>query len=171
MSLNVFKRFVVLCILLLLIAFLFYFPYKQVIAVTYQNQEQLLAYVLLKKNETFQIKYTHSIHLSDVVDSYRLSKEQIIQTELAYKDFAVGMPSNAEGNEVFEEQDGTYYIKNMNRQFPFIDLRIGQVKANHRLIYQDHVYTLAESIKPGSWVRISAKKITLWQQWSGMELK
>lgn len=156
--------------LLLFFVFLFLFPYKQVVTFTYEDQGHLLAYLTLKKDKTFQIQYTHSIHLSDVLESYRLSEKQINLTELAYEDFAVGMPSNAEGDEVFEVIDGTYYLKNMNRSFPFIDLRIGQVRANHRLIYQNKTYTLSNHIKPGTWVRISLKKITLWQQLKGVNI-
>jgi hypothetical protein len=156
--------------LLLFFFFLFFIPYKQVIAFTYEDKEHLLAYVSLKNDQTFQLKYTHSIHLSDVLESYRIDDKQFTLTELAYEDFAVGMPSNAEKGEVFEEKDGVYYIKNMNRSFPFIDLRIGQVRANHRLIYQHTTYTLSNSIKPGTWVRISLKKITLWQQWKGVNI-
>jgi hypothetical protein len=162
---------VLLCFpLLIFTIFLLFFPYKQVIAFTYEDQEKLLAYLSLEKVKTFQIKYTHSIHLSDVLESYRLSDNQINQTELAYEDFAVGMPSNAEGDEVFEEINGTYYIKNMNRSFPFIDLRIGQVRANHRLIYQNKTYSLSNYIKPGTWVRISQKKIAIWQQLKGVNI-
>jgi hypothetical protein len=163
--------FALLCIpLLLFFVFLFFFPYKQVIAFTYEDQAQLLAYLSLEKDKTFQIQYTHSIHLSDVIETYRISDEEIIQTELAYEEFAVGMPSNAEGDEVFEEIAGTYYIKNMNRSFPFFDLRIGQVRANHRLIYQNNTFTLSHYLKPGIWVRISPKKITLWQQLKGVNM-
>jgi hypothetical protein len=166
------KNFVVLVWfpLLLFITFMFFFPYKQVVAFTFEDQRQLLAYLSIKKDKTFQIKYTHSIHLSDVIESYRLFGNQIKQTELSYKDFAVGMPSNAEGAEVFKVIDGTYFLKNMNRPFSFIDLRIGQVKANHRLIYQNKTYTLSKYIKPGTWIRISTKKITLWQQLKGVNI-
>ncbi|MGM0874672.1 MAG: DUF1850 domain-containing protein [Bacillota bacterium] len=166
------KTFIVLLSvpLLLFISFLFVFPYKQVIAFTYEDQEQLIAYLSLKKDKTFQIQYTHSIHLSDVLESYRLSDKQINLTELAYEDFAVGMPSNAEGNEVFEVIDGTYYIKNMSRSFPYIDLRIGQVRANHRLIYQNKTYRISNYIVPGTWVRISSAKISLWQQLKGVTI-
>ncbi|WP_299093923.1 DUF1850 domain-containing protein [uncultured Metabacillus sp.] len=156
--------------LLLFSAFLFFFPYKQVIAFTYEDKEQLLAYLSLKQDKSFQIQYTHSIHLSDVFESYRLSAKHIVQTELSYEDFAVGMPSNAEGDEVFEEVDGRYYIRNMNRSFPFIDLRIGQVRANHRLIYKDKTYTLSNYIKPGTWVRISVTKLSIWQQLKGVSI-
>ncbi|MDQ7863368.1 DUF1850 domain-containing protein [Peribacillus frigoritolerans] len=35
----------------------------------------------MKKEKEFKIKYTHSIHLTDVLESYRLSDKQIEQTE------------------------------------------------------------------------------------------
>ncbi|MFJ7930769.1 DUF1850 domain-containing protein [Peribacillus sp. NPDC096448] len=164
-----FKIFMAFCIPLI-IAFLIFFPYKHVIAFSYQDQGELVAYLPLKYGKKFHIKYTHSIHLSDVLESYRFSDKQIIQTELAYHDFAVGMPSNAEGEEVFEEKDGTYFIKNMKRNFTYIDLRVGQVKANHRLIYDEKTYTLADFIKPGTWVRISSERISLWEQLKGVKI-
>lgn len=154
----------------LLIACLLFYPYKKVIAFSYQDQGELVAYLPLKNERNFQIKYTHSIHLSDVLESYRFSDKQIIQTELAYHDFAVGMPSNAEREEVFEEKDGTYFIKNMKRNFTYIDLRVGQVRANHRLVYDEKTYTLADFIKPGTWIRISSESISLWEQLKGVKI-
>lgn len=157
--------------LLLLITLLVFIPYKQILAFTYEDKEKILAYLPFEKDNTFQIKYTHSIHLSDVIETYSLTENKIILTELSFKDFAIGMPSNAEGEEVFEEKNGTYYIKNMNRSFPFIDLRLGQVRADHRMIYKDHTYTLSNFIKPGTWVRISPKKLSLWEQLRGVNIR
>ncbi|KKI93685.1 RocC [Bacillus sp. SA1-12] len=164
------RKIIILLLFVPLLLLIVFAPYKQVVAFTYENQGQLLAYLVLKEDKAFHIKYTHSIHLSDVLESYRLDDKKIIQTELAYEDFAVGMPSNAEGDEVFEEVDGTYYLKNMSRTFPFIDLRIGQVRANHRLIYEKQTYTLSNYMKPGTWVRISQKKLSLWQQLKGVSI-
>ena len=155
--------------LMILCTFVFY-PLQQVIAFTYQDQNELLAYLPVKEKDTFQILYTHSIHLSDVLETYQVAGKKIIQTELAYKDFAVGMPSGAEGQEVFKMKNGTYYLKNMQRQFEYIDLRIGQVRANHRLLYNGRTYTLSEYLKPGTWIRISPMKISLWKQLRGVNM-
>ncbi|MGG3799502.1 DUF1850 domain-containing protein [Metabacillus fastidiosus] len=162
------KLFILLFALIFIL--LPFFPYKQVVAFTFEDEEKLLAYLSLEEKEAFQIQYTHSIHNSDVTETYRISSNQIIQIELAYKDFAVGMPANAEGNELFIRKGGIYYIKNMKRTFSYIDLRIGQVKANHRLIYEGKTYPLSSDIKPGTWVRITPKKITLWQQLKGVKI-
>ena len=156
--------------LLSLIAFLIFFPYKSIIAFTYEDKDEILAFLPIKSEDTFRIKYTHSIHLSDVVETYSASEKEITLKELSYKDFAVGMPSNAEGDEVFDVKNGTYYITNMNRHFPYIDLRLGQVRADHRMIYKDHTYTLSNFITPGTWIRISPQKISYWEQLKGVNI-
>ena len=170
MSFKNSKKFMVSALLLLFIALLGFLPYKQVIAFSYQDQGELLAYLPLKRDKTFQIEYTHSIHLSEVTETYHLSDNSIKQTELSYDDFAVGMPSNAEGREIFEEKDGTYYIKNMDRTFEYIDLRIGQVVADHRLIYKNQTMPFSKFIKPGTWIRVSSKKISFWEQKNGVNM-
>ncbi len=164
------KIFLIIIPLLLLMAFSLFFPYKQIIAFTFEDEDKILAYLPIEVEQTFQIKYTHSIHLSDVIETYSASDKQITLKELSYEDFAVGMPSNAEGDEVFEERNGTYYITNMNRQFQYIDLRLGQVRADHRIIYKDHTYTLSNFISPGTWIRISTKKLSFWEQLKGVNI-
>ncbi|WP_203363600.1 DUF1850 domain-containing protein [Bacillus sp. REN10] len=156
--------------LLLASGFLFFLPYHSVIAFTFENTNQLLAYLPVQTSDTFQIQYTHSIHLTDVVETYQLKGGQIIQTELQYENFAIGMPSNAEGDEIFIKENGKYFIKNMSRAFPFIDLRIGQVKAEHQIHYEEQVYQLADDLSPGIWVRIQPKRLSLWQQWKGVNI-
>lgn len=164
------KRFFILPLLLLFIAFVLFFPYKQTITFYFEDTNQLLLFLPLKESDTFQIEYTHSIHLSDVIETYKIENEKLVQTQLEYEDFAVGMPSNAEGNERFEKKDGTYVISNMERRFQAIDLRIGQVRANHKLIYDGEKYELAKRIGGGTWVRIIPARLSLWQQLKGVNI-
>jgi len=172
MKKTIIKTIIIILIplILFIIALLFYYPSFKVIAFSYEDSEQLLAYLPLKEEKTFQLKYTHSIHLSDVIETYEATSKNIKLTTLEYEDFAVGMPSNAEGDEIFKVTNGKYQITNMKRIFPYIDLRIGQVRANHQLIYLNKTYTLSDYIKPGTWVRISLKRISLWQQLKGVNL-
>lgn len=156
--------------ILLVSSFLFFLPYQPVIAFSFENTNQLLAYLPIQTSRSFQIQYTHSIHLTDVIETYQLKDEQMVQTELQYENFAIGMPSNAEGEEIFIKQNGKYFIKNMNRSFPFIDVRIGQVKAEHQLHYEKQVYRLADYVSPGTWVRIQPKRLSLWQQMKGVKI-
>jgi hypothetical protein len=87
-----------------------------------------------------------------------------------YEDFAIGMPSNAEPGETFEQVNGKYYIKNMKQVFPFFHLRIGQVRAQHRLIFNKKEYTLSHTIKPGMSVKVEIRKLTIFEQWKGANI-
>ena len=130
-----------------------------------------LAYIPITDKSQFKIKYTHSIHLSDVVESYQITADrQIRQYELKYEDFAIGMPSNADKGETFEQKNGKYYIKNMKRIFPYFYLRIGQVRANHRVIFNKKEYPLSRSIKPGTSVKVEIRRLTYFEQWKGVNI-
>ncbi|WP_017755287.1 DUF1850 domain-containing protein [Calidifontibacillus oryziterrae] len=158
-------------IFLLLIILLVFIPYKDSLVLYDQHTKRVLAYLPFTDQKNFQIMYTHSIHLSDVVESYKISNDQkIIQYELMYEDFAIGMPSNAEAGEKFLQKDGKYYIKNMQRVFPYFDLRTGKVRANHRLLYKQRVYPMSNFVEPGTLIRIKPDKLSLIQQMKGVNI-
>ncbi len=157
-------------LLIATIAFLLFFPFTETIAFYQEDREELLAFLPIQDDNSFQIQYTHSIHLTDVVETYELRNKEIVQTELQFENFAIGMPSNVEGNEKFVEKDGKYLIKNMNRRFPYIDLRVGLVRADHRVIYKESVYKLSNYIRPGTWVRIKPAKLSYWERLKGVEI-
>jgi hypothetical protein len=105
------------------------------------------------------------------VESYQITSSQNIQQyELMYEDFAIGMPANAEEGERFEQKNGNYYIKNMKRNFPFFNLRIGQVRANHRVIFKQIEYPLSRSIEPGTSVKVEIRKLNYIELWKGVNI-
>jgi hypothetical protein len=153
------------------IVFLVLIPQRLAIVFQPTHSNAKLAYILLNGETDFQIKYTHSIHLTDVVESYRITiNRQIQQYELMYENFSIGMPSNAEEGERFEQINGKYYIKNMNRDFPYFYLRVGQVRANHRVIFHKKEYPLSRSVKPGTSVKVEIQKLSFFQQWKGVNI-
>lgn len=158
----------IISILLILFAFI---PLKQAIVIEPRDSALRLAYIPVEDEAYFKIKYTHSIHLTDVVESYKvLPNHKIQQYELMYQDFAIGMPSDSMEGETFVQKDGKYYIKNMKRVFPSFYIRIGQVRANHRLIYHKKEYPLARVIKPGASVKIEIRKLNFFQQLKGVNI-
>ncbi|RST75254.1 DUF1850 domain-containing protein [Siminovitchia acidinfaciens] len=147
-------------------------PITDAITIQSPKEDNILAYFTLRETEnSFKIVYTHSIHHSEVRESYLVENNgRIRQTELEYEDTAVGMPSNAEEGEIFRMKDGKYHIENMNREFDWIDLGIGQVSAKHRLIVKGKVTPFSAFAKPGSIVRIKKRKLSFWQQWKGVNV-
>ena len=165
------NRFFLLFCFFVLIPVCLFIPTKEVLVFQYQNSGKVLAYIPLSEGDQFQMKYTHSIHLSDVVESYVVTKDhEIKQFEMVYEDFAIGMPENASEGETFEQIDGKYFLKNMDKRFPSFDLRIGKVRANHTLIVGKNEYPLSRYMEPGTWVRLKIERINLWQQWKGVNI-
>ncbi|WP_338472197.1 DUF1850 domain-containing protein [Niallia sp. XMNu-256] len=165
------KLLIVLFSVLFVISIFILIPYQRCLVFQFQNSGQVIAYMPISSSESFRIKYTHSIHLSDVVESYKLTKDGEIKLyEMEYEDFSIGMPSHASDGERFEQIDGKYYLKNMNQVFPSFDLRVGKVRADHTLIFKGKEYPLSHSIEPGTWTRIKIEKINLWQQWKGVNI-
>jgi hypothetical protein len=163
-------------ILFLLLCFMFWMifatiPLKQAIVFQPNYTNEKLAYIPIDNEREFKIKYTHSIHLSEVIESYQITPSfSIQQQELMYEDFGIGMPANAADGEIFEQKDGKYYIKNMKLVFPFFHLRIGQVRANHRVIFKNKEYPLTRSIRPGTSVKVEIRKINYFERWKGVNI-
>ena len=166
-----YKNITLLLIPILVIALLF-IPLKETIVIEKRDTGKILAYFPLKDvHRVFQIEYTHSIHHSEVKETYKvLSNGGIRQTELMYEDTGIGMPANAEQGESFVMENGKYYIRDMKRDFSWIDLGVGQVSANHRLILNKKSVPFSTFTDPGSIVRIKERKLALWQLWKGVNI-
>ncbi|MEH7442858.1 DUF1850 domain-containing protein [Bacillus sp. JJ1122] len=171
MELKKRNKFFVLLLLIFLTIIAMYIPYKQALVFVLPERDEIVCYVPMSAGDTFKIKYTHSIHLTDVIESYQITKHnEIRQYELEYEDFAIGMPSEAAKGEHFEMKNGKYYIKNMNRTFENFLLRVGKVRANHTFIQGDVSFPLSGAIEPGARVRIQVKKINFIQQMEGVNI-
>ncbi len=163
--------FVLLTLIIFLAIISINIPFKKALVFLQPENNDILCYVPISAGDRFKIKYTHSIHLSDVIESYEITKDDHIrQYELEYEDFAIGMPSEAASGEKFVIEDGKYFIKNMDREFSQFDLRLGQVRANHTLVYGDLWYPLSKAIEPGTRVRIKVEKISLLKQLEGVNI-
>lgn len=166
------RKFIMTALLLIIfVLFVTFIPFKTALVFQYQNSGRVLAYIPIAKGDSFQIRYTHSIHLSDVIERYSVTEDlQIKLNAMRYEDFAIGMPENALEGERFEHKNGHYYLSNLNRLFPFFDLRVGKVRANHILIISGNEYPMSRYLEPGTWVRIKIDRINLWQQWKGVNI-
>lgn len=166
------SKFFVLLLLIIILPIIFMFvPYQLALVFTQPEKGTIIGYIPISAEDTFKIKYVHSIHLSDVIESYKITEQNVIQQyELEYEDFAVGMPSEAAAGEIFEVKDGKYRIRNMDRKFESFILRLGQVRANHTLLYKKHSYPLSSVIEPGTRVRVKVERISMIHKMEGLNI-
>ncbi|MFS0559127.1 DUF1850 domain-containing protein [Terribacillus sp. 179-K 1B1 HS] len=170
MRIRIILLLISLMTMVLLVLYIFV-PFRHIIACNDLQSDQLLAYLPVEDEAHVSIRYTHSIHRSDVTEEYTIKRTRLYPYQLVYEDTAVGMPADANPGETFEMKDGKYYIRNMKGYQEALNLTIGEVVANHQLVYQGHSYSLQENIGPGVSIRIQAEYTSLWNLWKGERLE
>lgn len=160
-----------LLIALILVGSLIAFTPFQQYYVFIDNETDETAAYLPVESRYFQIRYTHSIHLSEVIESYKLvEKDVLMMTELQYEDFNIGMPSNAGEGETFVEKDGTYFIKNMTRQLPEFRLFIGDVDAGLSFVTKGREMDLKKTLERGKSYTFRVERLSLFQLRKGVRM-
>jgi hypothetical protein len=144
------QRILLLVIALILISSaIAFFPISKNYVFIDNETNQPVAYMPVDAAD-FQIKYIHTIHLSEVLESYELTADDHFRMiELQYEDFSVGMPSNAGEGETFVEKDGKYFIRNMSRELPEFRLFIGDVDADLLFLMGNREIDLKEYLTRG----------------------
>ena len=129
------------------------------------DQREIVYHTDINQSSTFSIRYIHSIHLTPVEEDYQINDHlQIVLNRLSFDTYSVGMPSGLNDGEELELSDGKMIITKMDRTFPYIDLRVGQVISDHTLMIKNKKIKLGDIAKPGSVVRIQVVKLNLLQR-------
>jgi hypothetical protein len=161
-----------MAVLLLLIVM--FVPFRQALVFYKENTYDAEAFLPVSSQDTFQIIFTHSIHLTDVVEKYIvLDNHHIKQYEFIYEEFGIGMPSNAEEGEEFVYEDGKYHIRNMENIFPELKVRNGKAVSEHRLVWgeeEEHMRYFNDYFEPGAWFTIKIDNLSLWQMMKGVRI-
>lgn len=171
------KLLISLIIILLVIMLSLTIPVKTAVVFYEENTDEIAAFLPLKIGETFDIIFTHSIHLTDVVEKYQVTEDlNIMQYEIIFEHFGIGMPSNAEGEEVFEYKDGKFHISNLNNHFESMNIRNGRTVSEHRLLWQtdkdetQNMVWFNDYFDPGAWFTVKVEKLTIMQYLKGVEI-
>ncbi|MDQ0215631.1 hypothetical protein J2S13_002049 [Oikeobacillus pervagus] len=163
------KRRLTVFFIVLFLIFILCIPFHT--AVVFEKEGNILSFFPIKEGETFQIRYIHSIHLSEVRETYKIIKNhQFQQTELMYEDTSIGMPAHAEKNEKFIMKDGKYYITGMKKVFQNIQMSTSRVVISHELIFKGKICPLENVIPPGTIVKIHVKRLSLLQLCKGVNM-
>ncbi|MCH4824837.1 MAG: DUF1850 domain-containing protein [Planococcus sp. (in: firmicutes)] len=165
------QKILLLMIALILISSLIAFTPSKKYYVFIDNETEDIAAYIPVESQFFQIIYTHSIHLSEVIESYKIvGNDQLMMTELEYEDFNIGMPSNAGEGETFVEKDGKYFIKNMTRKIPEFRLFVGDVDANLSFKTKGHRMDLKKTLERGKSYTFRVEHVSLFQLRKGVKI-
>ncbi len=128
-------------------------------------------YTLLKEDRNFQMTFTHSIHLTEVLEAYNVQPSFAIRLKsMTYSDVAIGMPAHAEEGETLVYEDGMYTLFYDDKVLPNFTLFIGDVDYSLHFVYEKKRYDLKKELKRGKSYLFEVKKISLYEKMKGVEL-
>ncbi|HLS60528.1 MAG TPA: DUF1850 domain-containing protein [Virgibacillus sp.] len=157
--------------------FIYLVPLTSALVFYEERSPVIRAYLPLEADDTFMITFTHSIHLTEVVEKYRLLEtSEIEQYEMVFEQFGIGMPSVVGAGETLIYDEGKYYYGPADQVFSELKIRNGKTVSKHRLSYQrENEKELSEVLfndyfEPGSWYTVKVDHITIWEMVKGMKI-
>jgi len=167
------KLIIVLVFLCLSFSIFIFLPLQKVFAFTETRIDHpIVHYIPLKTEDTFQIRYTHSIHKSDVLEHYQcVDGTRIQMLGMEYEDLAIGMPSYAEENQTLTKRDGKYFLQFDNEVIENFTIYIADLDLDLVLGYEQYEYDLKRNLQRGKSYLFEVKCISLYEQWKGVRMK
>ncbi|MEG0261262.1 MAG: DUF1850 domain-containing protein [Lysinibacillus sp.] len=167
------RNFVIglLCIGVIIAIFL---PLQKVFAFTEtRTTNPQLNYLPIEEKDDFKIRYTHSIHKSDVMEYYRVTNDNKIQMlGMEYEDLAIGMPGYAEEGQTLTQRNGSYYLKfDVKKVLDSFTMYIGDLDIDLVFDYKNDEYDLKKDLQRGKSYLFEVKRVSLYEQWKGVRLK
>lgn len=128
-------------------------------------------YLRMKDEKDFSMVFTHTIHLTDVVENYRALADHSIQlVSMQYSDVAIGMPAYAEDGQTLIYEDGLYTLRYNNKQLREFNLYIGAVDYELQLQYEAQRYNLKEQLQKGHSYTFSIERISIFEYLKGEKI-
>lgn len=128
-------------------------------------------YIKVADSKQFQVVFTHSIHLTDVIETYEVQDTEIRLLSMQYSDVAIGMPAYAEEGQTLIYEDGVYTLSYEDKVLDDFNLYIGDVDYDLKINYGAQQFNLKEILGRGQTYNLSIQNISLLDWWKGEEMK
>lgn len=164
MSIGIALTFAIVCITIFL-------PLFQVISFTEtKTNNPQIYYIDVGKDKRFQIRFTHSIHLTDVLETYEVLDNKFKIISMEYEDVAVGMPAYAEEGQRLTYNDGKYILYYEDSYLENFILYVGDINMDLFFYYSEKQYDLKKSLQRGSSYKIEVQNFSLYDKMKGVRI-
>lgn len=166
------KSLVGMLLIGVLIIIFFFLPMKKTLSFTETNTKNgEVFYIPITKDEKFEIRYVHSIHLTDVVESYEMTEDLKIRLlAMSYENLSIGLPGEAGEGETLELKDGVYTLTYKDQVIDSFRLHIGRVDADLAVRYEGVEIDLKKNLEKGKSYEFKVQKMTYYQLMKGEKL-
>lgn len=128
-------------------------------------------YIPMNQTSEFQIRYVHSIHLTDVIEFYEVTTDRKIRLlSMTYEDLAIGLPGYAGEGETFSVKDGVYKLTYDNKVLDSFTMLIGNVEAELAFRYDGAEVNLKEQLTKGKSYAFAVSKLSYYEMLKGVRL-
>ncbi len=129
-----------------------FLPLQKVFAFTETRiNDPVVQYLPLSTEDTFEIRYTHSIYKTDVLEHYKcVGGTNIQMLGMEYESLAIGMPSYAEKNQTLTKRSGKYYLQFDNEVIENFTIYIGNLDLDLVFDYDNYEYDLKKDLQKGN---------------------
>ncbi len=155
------SRLAIICIVIILSILSFY---KMTLLQVYvadkgPNFNKVLLELPIKPEEKFSVKWTHSVSLRPVIETYKIENDLNISIyEMIFDTFSANLPASPDYDTIWEYNEDHIRVYNYDVIFDAVPVVIGKVVANHTLYVRDNIIPLKDIYKPGGFVKIRAVK-------------
>lgn len=161
---SAFKGFAPLLLVFIgfiIFAALCYAPLFPRLTITNLRSQALLAAVPLRQGETFYIRFTHSLNLSDVTDELQWTGGRLLCRSTLYATFGAGIPDLTDGiGEKFTQTEEGYLLSGIDKPEDHIDIML-QTVPRHRLLYRNREADLLKAYGSGTLIRLEVKRLSV----------
>ena len=155
------SRLAIICIVIILSILSFYKVTLLQVYVADKGPQlnDVLLQVPIKSGDKFSVKWTHSVSLRPVIETYKVENDLNISIyEMIFDSFSANLPASPDYNTIWEYNEDHIRVYNYDVIFDAVPVVIGKVVANHTLHVNDNVIPLKDIYKPGGFVKIRAIK-------------
>lgn len=155
-----------------LLLLIFFLPIKQAFTFTeHRTNHPKLFFLPLINDDEFQIRYVHSIHLTDVIETYEVMDEKKIRLlSMTYENLGIGLPGYAVEGEAISLKNGMYTLTYNDEVIETFTIFIGDVDAELAFGYDGNEVNLKEHFDKGRSYVFCVTKLSFYQMLKGVDL-
>lgn len=154
-----------LILILIALLFIFFYPINVLQVYIFDQGDrfnEVIYQSTVKKNDEVTVKWTHSVSIRPVYETYSLNDDLTFDVkEMIFDTYSANLPSQPEGETKWEFKDDSIRVYNFDLEFEEIPVVIGAVRANHILLFKEDKIVLKDRYKPGGYVKVRVVKKSL----------
>lgn len=166
------KRLSLILVIVLIIVLVIFLPLFKVFTLSeHRSDHPKNYYILMEDEQAFEIRYVHSIFLTNVFEQYIVTpRDQIQFLSMNYENVGIGLPGYAEQGETLTVEDGIYTLTFENRVVDSFVLFVGDVDADLAFRYKGEEVNLKEYLTRGKSYMFKVERLSLYEMMKGVKL-